>query len=172
MRVSWNRQLSSHPQPPSQLSFYRLAATMDAVPKMFGQDLFDVSYRTLLAWSDAGAQIAYIDSEKDRIFNAGTEDQAAFRKGLYFTARFLLLPKKAFDQHQEHWKDSFDLPGFQSNFYSAKGAFARAGELGKSPSAELKKLEERMDLNQDSSVSKAETFAFLQNKLNSYSIGQ
>jgi hypothetical protein len=151
-------------QPPGYISLFELALTLQTQERNPDRDFFEVCYDSFLTSRNSAEQLKYLhqfESEEIR----EDEYRRQFRMAIIHIARTLLLPKAAYDEAGQNWKQRCNLDQIRNEFALAVTASKNSGEVGKAMTTELEKVRRRIDQNNDGHFSDKELEQFLSERL-------
>jgi hypothetical protein len=148
----------------STLSLYAFTMTLMASQDFEDLDIFDLCYaRMFRDPALAPAQLAFVEG---RLENAAEpiDYKTRFRLAILCLARWTLLPRAAFQEHGEHWTQTFDFDLFRKDYSDSLQWLKGSGDIGMPLVEALNRTAGRIDSNHDGKFSDPEITAFLRKK--------
>lgn len=144
------------------ISLMQVALAMNSSNEYRDQDFWDQALSIFMDGTSPTEQMKFLNDELRKVQNKD-DRSSSFREGLIHTSQMMVLLKQ-FQEQSTNWS-SFPFDKFKDNNSKAKACFAQAAEPGKQLTRALDKMDQRIDRNNDASLSDDEIKRFMQAKI-------
>jgi hypothetical protein len=149
---------------PGAFSFFRLVQSILAARNYPARDCVDIVYSELLYMDPGKLQLQYLET---KLADATERQnyQQSFREGLLHLGRVFLLPEIISEESPDGSLENLDTQRMRDELQRARVSFSKSGDIGKLIVEQIKKIEIRMDSNDDQNISDAELRRFFSTKI-------